>query len=404
MVSGPGRPAAHSASWNWWNRPAFDAASDSARRGDAVGPEDRQLAIDDAQALILLQQPVDVRVARFAIGAGVIEEFDQHDVGLGGALPRRCRTAFRSPRGWRSSTGAYCGSRSASAVSTRICGSASMPCADDPAADILRHREQQGAGGQHALRSRPPQSPAPSADPLPLAHSSRLLPVLYLLVFLAARSATPWRCPGREDSRECRAGSPLSAISALASASLGLPSRLLRSAVASAARDAVAFAVVDDAQLIPGEGVLVVAVDRGFQDLLGLGEILAAPRSRSARGRASRRSAAGRRTVRSLRAAGRCASAGLPDLEQDLALELEEEGVVAGWSRAAPRPPTALFPGRRRRDRRKRARNAPATLWSLSGYLMTACLGLTKPISLALTRWKRASSAGSGGRFQAGSF
>ena len=33
-------------------------------------------------------------------------------------------------------------------------------------------------------------------------------------------------------------------------------------------------------------------------------------------------------------------------------------------------------------------------LWSLSGYLITACLGSTKPKSLALTRSNRASSVG----------
>ena len=64
------------------------------RGGDAVRAQDRQLAIDDAQALVLLDQPVDVRVARLAIGAGVIEEFDQGDVGLCGAFPRASERRF----------------------------------------------------------------------------------------------------------------------------------------------------------------------------------------------------------------------------------------------------------------------------------------------------------------------
>ena len=54
---------------------------------DAVVPEDGQLAIDDAKARLFLEQPVDVRIARFAIGSGVIVELYEDDFGLLGTLP-----------------------------------------------------------------------------------------------------------------------------------------------------------------------------------------------------------------------------------------------------------------------------------------------------------------------------
>ena len=38
IVSGPGRPAAHNASWNWRKWPAFDAASDSRAAATLSGP------------------------------------------------------------------------------------------------------------------------------------------------------------------------------------------------------------------------------------------------------------------------------------------------------------------------------------------------------------------------------
>ena len=58
-----------------------------ARRLDAVLPQDGQLAIDDAKARLFLEQPVDVRIARFALGAGVVVELDEDDFGLLGTLP-----------------------------------------------------------------------------------------------------------------------------------------------------------------------------------------------------------------------------------------------------------------------------------------------------------------------------
>ena len=83
-----------SVSWNLREAAELRRFERQPRGGHAVGPEDRQLAIDDAQPLILLQQAVDARVARLAIGAGVIEEFDQRHVGLGRALPRACERRF----------------------------------------------------------------------------------------------------------------------------------------------------------------------------------------------------------------------------------------------------------------------------------------------------------------------
>ena len=96
------------------------------------------------------------------------------------------RTGFRAPPAGRSSVGAYCRSRSASAVSTRICGSASRPCADDPAADQLGRREQQGGGGQrradHAARDRRQSAPFSPRSLFWLA------PSLVFLVFLQFRA------------------------------------------------------------------------------------------------------------------------------------------------------------------------------------------------------------------------
>ena len=109
---------------------------------DTVGPEDRELAINDAEARILLQQPVDVGVAGFAIGAGIVVEFDQRDFGLRRAAPRASERRFD-----RGAVGVE--HRRILRVAQGI-GSldedvrvGEHPLPDDPAAEILRYREQQ---------------------------------------------------------------------------------------------------------------------------------------------------------------------------------------------------------------------------------------------------------------------
>ena len=106
MVSGPG-PAGRAQARHGTRRTCRPWRRRSDRRAAATlsGPEDRQLAIDDAQALIFLDQPIDVGIARPAIGAGIVEEFDQGDIAASPRPSRLGERAFRAQRGWRRVTG-----------------------------------------------------------------------------------------------------------------------------------------------------------------------------------------------------------------------------------------------------------------------------------------------------------
>ena len=68
------------------------------RRLLAVRPEHRIFAPDHLQAGILAQQPLDVGIGGAAIAAGIIEEFDEDDVAVGGARPGAVEGASRARR------------------------------------------------------------------------------------------------------------------------------------------------------------------------------------------------------------------------------------------------------------------------------------------------------------------
>ena len=234
---------------------------------DAVLPEDRQLAIDDAKARILFQQLVDVRVARFAVGAGVVVEFDEGDLGLLRAFPGRAERRFQAARA-AASVGAFCLSRSASAASTRIWGSASIPCRTMRLLRNCGAAKQQHGGGQHRPII-PPITAAPS-DELLLTVS---VTSLYFLSFLqlglgdhgdvlstkivGSSSRNPAHCHFGTGQCEFRIAFEIAALR-------GRKRRARR----------IALLVVDDPQLVPGERVLIVAADRCLQDRLRLGVIL----------------------------------------------------------------------------------------------------------------------------------
>ena len=134
--------------------------------------------------------------------------------------------------------------------------------------------------------------------------------------------------------------------------------RLLLGAGEAGARG-VAARLVDHAELIPGERVLAVARDRGLQHALGLGEVglVLGGDQRVAEGAGDQRLVVGQ--------FGRAAQrrqrfARLARFEQDLALELEEIGIVgfggAAARRSRPAPCRSARPcGTHRRGHSARA-------------------------------------------------
>ncbi len=113
-----------------------------ARGRQAIGTEDRQLAIDDAETLILLEQLIDMRVARFAVGAGVVIEFNEGDLRLRCTLPRACERRFygRAIGGKRGSILGIAHGIDGVRQDGRI-GEQSMP--DDPASEEVWCRNKQ---------------------------------------------------------------------------------------------------------------------------------------------------------------------------------------------------------------------------------------------------------------------
>ena len=86
-ASAVGWPAANRRSWKGLKRPGLGGGEAGPGGGLAVGAEHRPFAPDHLQLRILAEQPVDVGIALAAIAAGIIEEFDEDDVAVGGARP-----------------------------------------------------------------------------------------------------------------------------------------------------------------------------------------------------------------------------------------------------------------------------------------------------------------------------
>ena len=162
-----------------------------------------------------------------------------------------------------------------------------------PRRPTISPRQRSSAPTSAARRARMPPSPARRRRSEPSAAAAVVIMVL-LPCAATRRCARPSRCPARAASRRCRPECPIIARSALGSASFGLAFEIVALGGGQRGARLVALAVVDDAELVPGEGIVVVAADRGAEHALGLVEIGRHPRSRSGRGRARRRSAAGR--------------------------------------------------------------------------------------------------------------
>ena len=120
---------------------------------------------------------------------------------------------------------------------------------------------------------------------------------------------------------------PFIAVSALASAMLADALEVAPLGGRQRRPGRIAFAVVDDPELVPGERILIVAVDRGLQHLLGLGEIF---RILGRHQGMAEHCGDQRHIARSLDglAQRRDRLLGLAAFQQDLPLQLEEEGVV----------------------------------------------------------------------------
>ena len=252
--------------------------------GDAVGAEDRQFAEDHAQALVLGQQAIDVRQAGAAIAAGIIVEFDQRDVGLGGALPRRGERGFeRQPVGGDG--------RRILPVAQQIGGldkDFGMPRSARRGRWCRRPPSVPRTPGPPAINAAPIAPPPIAAiqqRPPIFAHLFLVFPDLFLGHHgdvLGAKIVGV--VLGDAAHRHFGAGQRELGI-ALEVVALGGGERGARR---------IAFIFIDDAELVPGEGIVVVAADRVLEDCPWPRRNWPASRSRSARGRASPRSSAGR--------------------------------------------------------------------------------------------------------------
>ena len=117
-------------------------------------------------------------------------------------LSRTMRTASPARRGCAFKVGAYWLSRSASAASTRICGS------DSKASRTIRLPTSCGAANINrptinAAPIRPPKAAAPNDAPLPLVTFAPCRPSRGTSCPSEVPSWTPWQCPALEDSRAC---------------------------------------------------------------------------------------------------------------------------------------------------------------------------------------------------------
>ena len=295
------------------------------RRRLAARAEHRQLAPDHLEARIFAEQPLHVRIRGPAIAAGIIEELDQDDVAVGGARPgavigRLKRGALLADRG----------RRLALLHPLHRLGQ-DLAMIEDIVADDLFGRGAVGGAkavkGRHSERADQQAGKSGDEARFPAARAPRkrhlAVPPPPLLDRASRDHGDVLRAQpiGRADLDAHQR--PLG----IGQSELGLALEVVALGGGERRPGLVALAVVDDAELVPGEGIVVVARDgepkHPFR-FLEIGRVLGRDQSVAEQGGDQR--LIGDQSHRLPQRLERLAR--MARFEQHLALELEEIGIA----------------------------------------------------------------------------